>query len=118
MLEALVAATLLGIGIAALVSGLAAATRAHWRMAERAQVERLAAQQFGLLVATGDWQTATSGGFEEESANQFDWEATVQPTAVEDLFSLEVVVSKREGSGLEARALGLVFSGAAAEAAP
>ncbi|MCC6403136.1 MAG: prepilin-type N-terminal cleavage/methylation domain-containing protein [Fimbriimonadaceae bacterium] len=108
VIEALVAATLLGVGIAATVSGLASVTRAYSRMEDRAVVTELAQAKYDELIATGEWQIATSGTFEEPSYSRFGWTASLEPTALDGVLSFEVIVRPNEGdSRLEGRAAGL-----------
>lgn len=109
VVEALVAATLLGVGIAATVSGLAAVTRAYSRMEDRGRVTELAQSKYDELVATGEWQTASSGSFDDPANSNFGWTAEIQPTTYDRLVSFEVVVRPNTGDDrLEGRALGLV----------
>ncbi|MGE0001547.1 MAG: prepilin-type N-terminal cleavage/methylation domain-containing protein [Fimbriimonadaceae bacterium] len=109
VVEALVAATLLGVGIAATVSGLAAVTRAYSRMEDRAVVTELAQSKFDELVSTGEWQVATGGTFEDQASSRFSWTATLEPTAVDGVLSFEVVVRPSDGDDrLVGRTLGLV----------
>lgn len=119
VVEALVAATLLGVGIAGCVAGLASLTRAFSRMDDRALVQRMAHAKFDELVATGEWQTATDGGFETPEAANLVWEAEVQPTAIDGLASFRLVVrhSSRENAP-QATVAGVVRLPAGTEAAP
>lgn len=92
VVEALVAATLLGVGMAACVAGLGSLTRAHSRMVDRQFAHRMAHAKYDELVATGEWQTATDGTFETPGADGLRWEASVEPTTVDGLASFRLTV--------------------------
>jgi hypothetical protein len=119
VVEALVAATLLGVGMAACVAGLGSLTRAHSRMEDRRLAYRFAHAKFDELVATGEWQTATDGGFETPEAADLRWQASVEPTTVDGLASFRLTVrhATRENSP-EASVVGAVRLPEGTEAAP
>ena len=106
----LVAVVLVGIGIAALSSGLASLTASFRRSMERETLHQLAHEKYGELVATGDWTAVFEGEFEDVRYEDYEWEAETETTGVLDLEYLRVTVTKNgEGSSSVAFAEGLVY---------
>jgi Tfp pilus assembly protein PilV len=95
-IEALVAVALLGIGIAGAMGALGAMINADAIARERSDMARLAFAKIEELRATGDFALAPlSGDFEDLGESRYGWEATLDPTGIENLDQITVTVNKR-----------------------
>lgn len=111
LVEALVAATLLGTGIVAVLSGLSHISATDARNREVERMQRLAVQKYNELVATGATESAALGGdFTDQNETRYRWEGEVSPSSVENLESLSITVKPASGSTtLDATVEGLVY---------
>jgi prepilin-type N-terminal cleavage/methylation domain-containing protein len=118
LIEALVAITLVGVGIAAAMSGMAHLSAAQYRSREIERMQRLAVQKYDEMVAVGTLESANlSGDFSDYSQPDYEWKADVQPTTVENLDSLTITVDRRtDDNGPAATIDGLVYQPPAAAA--
>lgn len=102
LVEALVAAALAGIGVAASVGAFGALARSQAKANEKERMVRLAIDKYDELAAQGSL-TNVGGTFEESGEGRYVWEAAVETTGVENVTQLTVTVSlsqslNREGS--------------------
>lgn len=122
LLEVLVSATLLAVGIAAVVRAFGALSDGEYRVRTAERAQRLAVAKYEELVSTGQTDTASlEGDFAEEGEPDFEWTAEVVPTGTENLEALTVtVVRSGDDRSPEAVIEGLVYRTptAAAGAAP
>jgi prepilin-type N-terminal cleavage/methylation domain-containing protein len=100
LIEALVAVTLVGIAISALVGGLGSLTNAYRRSIELDVLQQLAHQKLDELVGTGEWTTLSEGEFDGERYEDFTWELETETTTVAGLEYLRLTVT-RSGPGAE-----------------
>jgi len=97
MVEAIVSIALAGFGVAAVVGALGSISLAEANALEREHMQRLAGDKYDELIATGDYQTETSGNFEDRGDNEYDWSADLVTTGVEGLDELTVTVTRSAG---------------------
>lgn len=109
LIEILVAAVLVGVGIAAVLGGLASLSQAQRRLIERETIERLAQSKLKELAATREYESVTEGDFSAEGMGKYAWQAATQESGVENLKHLSISVTL-ENSDLTAKAETLVFT--------
>jgi prepilin-type N-terminal cleavage/methylation domain-containing protein len=111
LIEALVAVALVGIGIAAAMGGLARLSASQYRARETERMQRLACQKYDELAATGALSSSDlNGDFADYSHEEYEWQATVEPTGVQDLNAVTITVDRRgEEDGPSAKITGLVY---------
>lgn len=110
LIEALVAATLTGIGVAALLGGLAALVRAETKAVERVGIQHLAVAQLNQLVATRDYELSTEGDCADLGRPDCVWSLQRDPTGIEGLESVLLRVWEEGKQGrVEASAERLVY---------
>lgn len=97
LLEALVAALLLGTSVVASLGAIASITKAEATSKRLEQMQRLAAQKYDELYATGQLTTTISGDFTDIGISDYSWQATVTPTGTDSLNYISVVVSLKGG---------------------
>lgn len=97
MVEAIVSIALAGMGVAAVVGALGSINLAEANALEREHMQQLAIDKYDELVATGDYNTITSGDFQDRSEDSYDWSADVVTTGVEGLDELTVTVKRSAG---------------------
>ena len=96
LIEALAAVTILGVGIAAVVSGLGAVTRAESRMRKIELMTRLAQHKFDELVATSSSMTAgaaQSGDFSDQNLPDYAWNCEITDTGITNLEAVTIKVT-------------------------
>lgn len=108
LIEVVVSAVLVAVGISALVSSLGSFSQAQRRMIDRERIERLADAKLKELAATRSYQSETEGDFEQEGQPGFTWEAETEISGIENLVELRVTVSK-EGTDQSVIARTLLF---------
>lgn len=97
MVEAIVSIALAGFGVAAVVGALGSINLAEANALEREHMQRLAVDKYDELIATGDYQTETSGNFSDRGDDDYDWSADLVTTGVEGLDELTVTVTRSAG---------------------
>lgn len=105
LIEVLAAVTILGIGIAAVVSALGAGAETESRVKRIEQMTRLAQHKLDELVATST--TMTSGGsqngdFTDENINDYLWSCEIADTAVTNLEAVTVTVTMAKDTSARA----------------
>lgn len=109
LIEALLAVTLLGLGIAAAVGSAGAAAEARWRVRDRELLTRLASSLSDDLRASGDDQNnGLSGDFSDAGHPDIVWSLETTPTGIANLDSVWVTVENR-ASGLQQTLQYLVY---------
>src|SRR4051794_38471747 len=73
IIEALVALTLAGIGVAGAIEGIRSLTKSQTRMLEGEHMHRLAFEKYQEIIATQDL-TTPSGDFGDRNESGFTWE--------------------------------------------
>lgn len=107
-MEAIVSVALLAVGIVAALSAISQMTKSEAIVQESERMRRLADEKLQELIATGDYQTITEGDFAERGENRYTWTAELQPTGVENLEALTVIVvrvNRRDDPGYDASQL-------------
>ncbi|MFM7319896.1 MAG: prepilin-type N-terminal cleavage/methylation domain-containing protein [Armatimonadota bacterium] len=95
LVEAIAAAAIVGLGVAAVFGGIAALLRAEARALEAEELQRFAYRKFLEYGKVVDPATAEdSGTFEEEGRPEIAWSTTVEPSETEYLSVVRVTASK------------------------
>ncbi len=97
LVEALAALVLLGVGIAAVVTAQGSLGRTESRMQEMQVMARLAESKLSELMATEAANVSDSGDFTEEGDNTHEWETIVDPSGVENVNAIRLIVRKVGG---------------------
>lgn len=110
ILEALVSAVLLGVGIAASIGAIGEMIKAETGSREREKIHRMALDRFAELRATGDYlQSPLDGDFQDRGEQGYTWSSALEPTGIENLNRLTVTVSKTANSKLDTSISALVY---------
>lgn len=110
IVEALAAILLLGIGIAASIAAIGNIIKAETDVREREYVQRLAADMYEELFATGDYsQSPLSGDFQDRGVSGYTWESALEPSGIENLDTFSVTVTKTGSTIYNSTLSGLVF---------
>lgn len=97
LVEALAALVLLGVGIAAVVTAQGSLGRTESRMQELQVMARLAESKLSELMATEAANVSDSGDFTEEGDNDHEWEIIVDPSGIENVNAIRLIVRKTSG---------------------
>lgn len=97
LVEALAALVLLGVGIAAVVTAQGSLGRTESRMQELQVMARLAESKLAELMATEAANVSDTGDFTLEGDNDHEWELVVDPSGVENVNALRLIVRKVGG---------------------
>ena len=108
LIEVLVAATIVALTVTSTMSALSMTSRSEGHLLEKEEINRIAESKMKELVTTGEWQFSLSGEFEDPTLEGFSWELETEPTGIENLELLMLLVSK-EGTALEERLTQLVY---------
>jgi type II secretion system protein I len=110
LVEALASVALLAVGIVAAVGTLGRMAHSEALLQEKERMARLADEKLQELIGTGDFQTVTSGDFQERGESRYLWSAALEPTGVENLEVVTVTVARQDERGeLESVASQLIF---------
>jgi type II secretion system protein I len=110
LVEALASVALLAVGIVAAVGTLGRMANSEALLQEKERMARLADEKLQELIGTGDFQTVTSGDFQERGENRYLWSAALEPTGIENLEVVTVTVARQDERGeLESVASQLIF---------
>lgn len=97
LIEALVAVTLVAVGVASAVQGIGSLNRANSILSRKQKLVNLAIQKLDEMQATGE--TSEQGGtFEDEGVTGVTWELRVETTGVTNLNELIVTVTQGTGT--------------------
>lgn len=110
LVEALVAIMLVGIGVVGAMRGFAVLGRTEASVRETERMQRLALQKYDELVGLGETTTAQSGDFQDREETRYTWSLEVNPTGIENLDAVSLVVQRRNASGDGVRISGLKFT--------
>lgn len=95
LIEALVSVVLLGVGVASVVGGLGHLTRMESMNRDRALLRRLVEEKYDELRATGELINAPlDGTFEDIGLEKYVWTLESEPTDVESLNVVRLIVKK------------------------
>ncbi len=110
LIEALVAVTLAGIGVAAAVGAFGALAKGQARANEKERMVRLAVDKYEELAAMGAL-TSVGGTFEDVGEDRYRWEASVDTTGIENVSQLTVTITLAESLGRQGseEVTGLVY---------
>ena len=99
LLEVLIAATLLGVGVAAVLGGVRSVNASEARARQLEVMQRLAVDKYNEIRATTDtFSDGDSGDFMDRNIQDFTWTLEVEPTGVENVEGVTVTVQKRSQS--------------------
>lgn len=112
LIEAIVTVALVAIGVVGVVGGFQALTTSQTRAQETERMQRLAFQKYDEMIAVQGTASADLGGdFSDRGMPAYKWEASVQPTGVDNLDSVTVTVSRiKDSAGPQAKAEGLIYT--------
>lgn len=111
LIEAMVSAVVLAVGISAVVATLGQMARARGRALETERMQSLAFDKYDELMATGDFSTPSlSGDFQDHNESRYTWRAELLQTGTTNLESFTVYVDSAAG-GLDktVKVIGLVY---------
>lgn len=97
MVEAIISIALAGFGVAAIVGAMGSVNLAEANALERERMQQLAIDKFDELVATEEYNSTTSGTFEDRNEPDYEWSAEVEATGVEGLDELVLTVTRSSG---------------------
>lgn len=92
MIEMMVAMTILGIGVAAVIYSLGGSLKAQRRVVQREAAVDLLRMKMAEYSATDRQLEAHSGGF-DPPFEEYGWTVEVTPTELEGLYRLDVEVT-------------------------
>ncbi|ARU40623.1 hypothetical protein CCB80_05500 [Armatimonadetes bacterium Uphvl-Ar1] len=95
LVEVLVAAVLLAVGITALVGAISGLMRAERAVAEKDFIDRIAHEKLQELIATQAWQSEAGGTFDDERLRDYTWSLQESNVGVENLTGLTLTVSSQ-----------------------
>lgn len=107
LIEVVVAAFMLAVGIAGLMGALAGLSHAEIKVAERDIIYRIAKEKLDELIATEAWKSEAGGTFEDARLNDYTWSVQEVNVGIENVTGLTVTVNS-SGKG-EAVVSTLVF---------
>ena len=111
LIEAMVSAALLAIGIASAMGGYGALTKAQTQLQERDRMQRLAISKYDELVAQDINNAPSNGDFQDYNEDRYKWTADTQTTATTGLMLFRVTVTPVNASdNNQATAEGLIYS--------
>lgn len=97
LIETLIAAAVVGIGIVGSISAIGSMTRTERRVRESALVRHLAIEKLDELIATGDLQYAPlDGDFTDRNLADWKWSVETEPADVENILIVRVRVTTPE----------------------
>ncbi len=94
LVEALVALVLASVGIVAAMNGVRALADTRSGLQESERLEMLAIDKLNELIATGGYDSATEGTFEDRGFPQYRYEVQVETTTTETVRVIRVVASR------------------------
>jgi prepilin-type N-terminal cleavage/methylation domain len=93
LIEAMVSAALVAIGVASAMGAYGALTKAQSQIQERDRMQRLAISKYDELIAGGLGNAASSGDFQDYNDGRYKWSADIANTATTGLQSLTLTVT-------------------------
>ena len=93
LIEAMVSASLVAIGVASAMAAYGALTKAQTQVQERDRMQRLAVSKYDELVAEGINNAASNGDFQDYNEDRYKWQTDIANTATTGLQSLTVTVT-------------------------
>lgn len=93
LIEVLVSVALLALGIVACLGAFGEIARTEYKNRLREEAQRYAVAKIDELLATGDFSVLPSSGtLADYGREDWNWEATSQPSGVENLDAIAVIV--------------------------
>ena len=93
IIEVLIAAFMLSVGIVALMGALSGLTNAEIKIAEKDLISRVANEKLQELVATEAWRSEAGGSFDDESLRDYTWSLEEVNVGIDTLTGLNLTVS-------------------------
>lgn len=93
LVEVLVATILVAVGVSALIGALTAFTRTEFQLKDRDLQSRITHEKLDELIATGDYESQTSGGFDQPELQDFTWRIEELPTDIAGATDVRITVS-------------------------
>ncbi len=94
LVEVLVAIVLVGIALTATLGAIGSLTASFRRSVELENLQRLANEKLDEVLATGEWQTASEGGFEGDLYEDYTWSIETETTTVAGLEYVRLTVTR------------------------
>lgn len=111
LIEAMVSAALVAVGVASAMGAYGALTKAQSQIQERDRMQRLAISKYDELVAGGVNNAASSGDFQEYNDPRYKWTSDVETTATTGLQTLTLTVtSNLPNDSTQVSVEGLLFT--------
>lgn len=112
LIEGLVAAAILAIGVVGTLSGFGSLARIEARARETEQLQMLALDKYDELISTSTLPVVSqSGDFTDHGLNGISWRLDIAQTSVQDLNSAVVTVTvDSDPTHRKAVATGLLFA--------
>lgn len=98
LIEALVSATIVGVGVAAAVGAFGALSHRQALLMQKETMRELAVEKLEELTATGDL-TTPNGDFQDRNEPRFVWDATTYQSGVTNLTTFQVTVRLADATG-------------------
>jgi len=96
LIEAMVSAALVAVGVASAMGAYGALTKAQSQIQERDRMQRLAISKYDELIASGLSNAASSGDFQAYNDNRYKWTADIANTGTTGLQSLTLTVTSNQ----------------------
>ncbi|CAN5578900.1 N/A [soil metagenome] len=110
LIEALVAAVLLAVGVSAVMVALGRQVRTEANVRRREVLSGLAQAKLDELSATSTTQTDSDGDFSDEGYPDVTWKSTTEDTGVADLQALTLSLTDKGASAAAIKATTLIYT--------
>lgn len=97
LIEALVSATIVGVGVAAAVGAFGALSHRQALLIQKETMRELAIEKLQELTATRDL-TTPNGDFQDRNETRYVWDATTYQSGVTNLTTFQVTVRLSDGN--------------------
>lgn len=98
LVEVVVSAALVGLGLAAAIRGYSSLSESDLRLRDREKIQRLAFDKYNELAATGQLTASLSGDFADRNLTGYTWSSDVVATGTTDLNEIKVTVKKENSN--------------------
>lgn len=97
LIEVLVSVTLLGVGVASVLGAMGSLNQAEARNRDAEKMYRLAQSKLDELAVTGQLSSSQQDGdFSEQNEPNYAWQVEVDPSGVDSLDAITVIVTRRD----------------------
>lgn len=110
LIEALVSAVLLAVGVTAVMLALGGQMRTEATVRRREILGNLARAKMDELSATTSTSAATDGDFNDQGFSNVTWQSSYEDTGIENVQALTVTISDPSDSQAEIRETTLIFT--------